>query len=417
MKLKFLLIIVLSISIHTFSQTRIKVMTYNLMHFPSTLVDDDGDGTFTERTPVLKEILDTYQPDLFSVCELGTEEGADMILQTALQTDDNRYDRANFVYNQSSTDNTLQQLVFYNTKKLTLVSQDVIQTNIRDINHYTFQINYNVEAIYLDVFVTHLKSSTGSDNVLKRLQMVQEFTNYLTNLPQDRFVIFTGDFNLYTSTESAYQEILDSTNAIVMVDPIDSPGSWSNNYTFAPIHTQSPLTTRDQFNNGDGITGGLDDRFDFIMVSENLMSDPKLKYVTNTYKAYGNNGNCYNSYISNPDCSGDFSQELRNLLFNMSDHIPVVMELETPYALSTNEVTSRNFIKFGSSNVSSDIIILSISDDYLHKTYQIINQLGQTVKTSSFEEQRVNIDISHFASGLYFIKSANGETPLKFIKL
>ena len=53
-----------------------------------------------------------------------------------------------------------------------------------------------------------------------------------------------------------------------MADPINTPGSWNNNEDFRGVHTQSTRTSSSGFGGGAG--GGLDDRFDFIMVSQNL---------------------------------------------------------------------------------------------------------------------------------------------------
>lgn len=100
-----------------FGQSQIKVMTYNLMHFPSTLYYDEAVNDYRARTPVLKTILDDYKPDLLLVCELESAQGADMVLQ-AFQDDNTDSSRANFAYNQSTTDHSLQQLVFYNENKI-----------------------------------------------------------------------------------------------------------------------------------------------------------------------------------------------------------------------------------------------------------------------------------------------------------
>ena len=401
-------------------QTQIKTMSYNLMHFPSTTYYNESTGTFTDRTPVLKGIMDTYQPDILMVCELESSQGADQILQMALQTSDNRYNRANFAYNQSSWDNTLQQLVFYNSQKLTLVSQDIVNTTVRDINHYTFQLNNTL--IRLDVFVSHLKASTGISNEQKRLEMVQQLTNYFASIPSNSFVIFGGDFNLYTSDEPAYRELLDATNPIVLVDPINSPGYWTSNYEFETIHTQSPLTTNYHFQlasgGRDGATGGMDDRFDFILMSQNLINGPQLKYVPGSYKAYGNNGNCYNSYISNTNCSGIYPQNLRNLLVNMSDHLPVVMTLETPVTLDINQLTHKSQITFATANISSNEIILNVPSHFFGYYGEIFNQLGQKMGVYNLNQESLNIDISSYAQGIYYIKVKNEDTqkPLKFIK-
>src|SRR5690606_14313607 len=140
-------------------------------------------------------------------------------------------------------------------------------------------------------------------------------------------VILAGHFNLYTASEPAYIGLLDPTNAIVMVDPIDRRGSWSNNVNFQDIHSQSTRISSGPF--GAGAGGGLDDRFDFIIMSKNMQTDPKLKYVPNTYKSFGNNGNCFDKSINDPTCSGAFSQGLRDNLYNMSDHLPIVMKMAT----------------------------------------------------------------------------------------
>ena len=92
------------------AQETINVMFYNLLEFP--------DAPPTNRATILKTIVDDYQPDLFMVCELKSEEGANAILNTSLQTSDNRYLKANFVSNQSNIQTDLQQLIFYNSKMI-----------------------------------------------------------------------------------------------------------------------------------------------------------------------------------------------------------------------------------------------------------------------------------------------------------
>ncbi len=47
-------------------------------------------------------------------------------------------------------------------------------------------------------------------------------------------------------------------------DPINRVGDWHNNPSYADIHTQSTHTV---YNNC-ASTGGMDDRFDFIMVQK-----------------------------------------------------------------------------------------------------------------------------------------------------
>src|SRR5690554_2020523 len=118
--------------------------------------------------------------------------------------------------------------------------------------------------------------------------MVQALTSRLENMNPNSFVIFAGELDLDTPTEPADIELFNPDNNIIMADPIDRPGSWHNNINFLDIRTPSTRVSSGGVEGGAG--GGLDDRFDFILISENMITDPKLRYIPDTYKAFGNNG-------------------------------------------------------------------------------------------------------------------------------
>lgn len=327
---KYLSLLFLLFCFCGYTQEHLNAMFYNLFKFPNSLPQN--------REYILKDILDVYKPDLFMVCELATQNGADLILNTSLQNQTDVFARAVFIPDLSDLADPLQTMVYYNTRKLTLLNQQKIPTVYRDINQYSFKLNVENAPIYLEVFVAHLKSSTGTANQQARLQMVQTVTQALQNLTQpNTFVLFAGDFNFYTASEPGYQQILSAANAIKLIDPINALGSWQNNANFSYLHTQSTRVSNTGFGGGAnaGASGGLDDRFDFIMMSENFNTDNRFNYVPNTYKAYGNNGNCFDKSVNDAGCTGAFSQTLRNNLYNMSDHLPVVMQFNINENLST----------------------------------------------------------------------------------
>ena len=208
---KFVTILLLSVSLFSYAQETLNTMFYNVFKFPTSLPQN--------RELILQDILDEYQPDLFMICELVSEQGADLILNTSLQNQTDTFARAEFVADLNKPSDPLQNMVFYNTRKLTLVTQQTIPTTYRDISHYSFELNVESdEPIYLEVFVAHLKSSTGTANQQMRLQMVEEVTNALENLTEpNTHVLFAGDFNFYRANEPGYQKILDPTNAIQLM--------------------------------------------------------------------------------------------------------------------------------------------------------------------------------------------------------
>jgi hypothetical protein len=300
-----LLILMLLIFSSGFSQTRIKTLFYNLLY---------SSGAPNDRELTLKSILDTYNPDIFTVCELETVDGADEILSQSIQASRPNFARATFVNNQSdnSADNQLNQMIFYNTDMFTLESQQTHLTYIRDIMQYT-----------------------------------------------------------------------------LLLKTVDQ-------------------ATRKVQQNGNGAYSGIDDRFDFTFVSKNLTTGSDLNIVPGTYDAYGNNKKCYDKDINNTSCTGEYSEFLRDDLYIMSDHTPVVMELETTKTILSveKEKLQSEFRMLGSNLINSNVSI-QISSDLYNSKLLIYNRLGQFVKTidTTTDSQILN-DVSNLSNGMCFITSS-----------
>lgn len=298
-------------SLTLYAQSSLDIMYYNLLNFP---------GTTPERADTLRKIVQYVQPDLLVVNELSSEEGAELILNRALnQWGIAYYNRADFT-DGPDTDNML----FYNTTKLGLASQYEIETELRLINEYILYTKPIVnDTIFLSVYSAHLKASQGQTEENLRLAEVTAFKDHLAEKNEIHNVIFGGDLNLYSSNERAYDAII-SLHDILLFDPIFSPGSWHNNDTYAPIHTQSTRTY--QF--GGGSSGGMDDRFDMIFVSEDILNgSSRLNYIDESYHALGQDGNRFNLSLITPD---NFSapDSVISALYYMSDHLPVIMSVE-----------------------------------------------------------------------------------------
>ncbi|MDB4027572.1 endonuclease/exonuclease/phosphatase family protein [Flavobacteriaceae bacterium] len=386
-------------------------MFYNVLEFPELNPN---------RISLLQDILQDYSPDIFMVCELQSQEGADVILNVGLNSNGNsNYSAAPYFENQSGGGD-LQQALFYRNDMFVLENTEIINTPVRDINKYTLLLNtesQDTNPIRIYAYVTHLKSSQGSANQQLRLSMVEAFVNDTEQLEDDAFVLFAGDFNIYTSTEPAYLEILDQTNSLAMADPIDTPGSWNNNEDFRAVHTQSTRTSSSGFGGGAG--GGLDDRFDFIMVSQNMMTNPNLQYKTDSYKAYGNNGNCYNNNINDINCGGVYNQIIRDALYNMSDHLPVVMELETDQEIVILDIPQQQLAQPFSLKrtlVSDVLTVYSPQGDTQDDSFVVFNTLGQEILNFKTKANTTIIDVSLLAKGVYYLTNTSSNKTLKFLK-
>lgn len=408
-------------SINLNAQETFKIMFYNLLDFPSEEP--------LSRIQDLNYVLGAYQPDLLMVCELNDFGGGEAILEGIHQTYNPHMAMATFFSNTSDDtigdQNDLQNIIFYNTNTFTLLSQDIIPTLFRDFNRYTLRLNTLDQIsnpIILDVFVCHLKASDGIENENLRKEMVDDLIAYL-NDPSNDFdhnshVILAGDFNVYSSSEPAFQELINPTNTISFIDPANRIGNWHNNVSFVDVFTQSTRTVTFL----GGSSGGLDDRFDFIMTSENMQSDATLSFVPDSYNVFGNNNNpdCYNSEVNSSDCSGvEYDQALRDALYYFSDHLPVTLQLQTNQTLSAEISAMESPISFPRGNMVSSSLYLNVNNSLINNDVIIIyNNLGQKLKSIQIQSRNyIESNMIIFKPGVYYITLENHPMkPIKFIK-
>jgi hypothetical protein len=305
----------LFINFSILAQDTLRLMSYNLLNYP--------DPVPAGKEDTLRKILEYHPVDLLFVCELKDSIGAKKILSAALNHSNNDYSMAKFVPAKSG--GSLQQLLYFNHDKVVLYSQSEIKTGTRDINEYVLYVKNeglaNGDTTFIDVYVCHFKASSGTENENKRTENATALVNHLKSKPVGRYRIVAGDFNLYSSAETAYQLMVGGTSPL-FEDPLNAPGNWHNNFTFSGICTQSTRSTQIS---GDGSTGGMDDRFDFILLSPEFFSlNSEVNYVNSTYNALGNDGSCFNKEIT--DCGGAPKSILNSLKY-MSDHLPVVADI------------------------------------------------------------------------------------------
>ena len=401
------------------AQETFKVMFYNLLNYPL-------ETAVANREDDLDFILSDYQPDLFLVCELNNITGATNVLNITRAAISPNFEMATYVSNTSDdtagNQNDLQNLLYYDSTKFILEEEIIVPTDLRDFNVYKLKLNttdQDTNPIEFYVVVCHLKASSGTVNAQRRFEMVQELDTYLNTLPATTNVMLAGDLNIYTASESAFQELLDDTNTITFADPPNRVGSWNNNPNFVDVFTQS---TRTQTGFG-GTTGGFDDRFDFILTSENMLSTAAISYVADSYQVYGNNGlsACYNSAINSESCAipgSPFSFEVRDALHNFSDHLPVTLSLETDATLlSVADVPNNTAFSLEKTNVANTLTINLNSNRLTPSDLVIYNTVGQEIKTLKLNtNMKQYFNISDLSNGLYYIAAPNlNSKPLKFI--
>jgi len=247
------------------------------------------------------------------------------------------------------------QTLVYRTQTVQLVSDTAVGTASgsgqprQAIRYQLRPVGYGPAADFY-VYNSHYKASSAADDPAAPGRRNVEATAIRTNsnaLGEGAHIIYAGDHNFYDfdADEPAWGT-LTAAGAGQASDPINQVGTWHNNASFAAVHTQSPCAS--SIGNC-GVSGGMDDRFDFQLTSGEFLDGEGLAYIgpvpgvpemtglTHSYHAFGNNGTTYNSSINSasntvpfPGVTSYTKSQILNALNAATDHIPVVADYQLP---------------------------------------------------------------------------------------
>jgi len=293
-----------------------RILTYNLLNY-----EDENN-----REDDYVMILDLVEPDLIIAQEIIGQTGYAHFQSDVLNVlEPNIWSSAPFTNQSAQQDIAL----YYKSDIFTFIGTSVVYTaqssGTRDVIEWVML--HNLSGIEFNVYGVHLKASSGSSNANQRLQETTILRNHLNNLAPNFFIV-GGDFNIYSnnsSSEPAFDMLTSSSddNDGQMFDPINRIGHWHNNSSYSDVHTQSPRTS----SFGGGANGGMDDRFDWLFVSQSILDqDSPMQYVEGTYWAVGNDGNHFNDAINDGN-NNSVSEEIADALHDASDHLPVYMDV------------------------------------------------------------------------------------------
>ena len=395
----------------------IKVLQYNLMYYKASSAPCTHSRTTTQRDNDLKTIVSSQNPDIFLVNELGPSAVNPLVMMADILNVNgiNHFQRASSSNNSSSN---LVNMLFFNKDKFVLKAQDKIELDInnapliRVIDFYHLYVkdaglgSPGVDTVFFSIGLAHLKAGNSSSDATARDRATQAVMDYIDNLGEAN-VLFAGDLNVYSSNQAAFQNLVNySTNpAISLNDPISQLGSWNNNSNFATVHTQSTHSS----SNGCFSGGGMDDRFDFILASDAIINNTDgLSYKS--YRTVGQDGGSYNNNLSTNNNTA-VSSSVASALFNFSDHLPVMLEMEASVSgigLSEDELLAKAW--HFKNPVQSQINIYL--DELLRERKLEVNLydlLGKKVKSVlSHNSKTVNVPTGALSQGIYLLSLSSG---------
>jgi len=289
-----------------FAQSTITIMQYNLLRY--------GASPIVEKNQVCSAIINFVNPDILCINEV-LPTYADS-LELVLKSLDSSWTLAPW---SNVSGGTVVNVLLYRKDRVTFVRQRTVETLVRDIPVYWLLVS---DSIPLVIAVAHLKAGSNSTSEQQRRWMVEALIDSLTNWNVDRWIL-VGDLNFYSSEDTSYKLLINHPDPrFRLVDPFPS-GQWHNNALFASYHTQS---TRDTLLSDGGATGGMDDRFDFILPSVRYFEPP---YQWDTFYVFAQDGNHFNkSILDSPPLP--VPETIATALYFCSDHLPVLATLSLP---------------------------------------------------------------------------------------
>lgn len=416
MKCKLLIFNLLLVSTLTFaSNDTITVMQYNLMHYDNIFDNcDTNSNNVNRKNAYLATIVRYVQPDILTLNEVKAQRASvELILHKALNINGIDYYKRGELAQEKYTTN----MVYYNSLKLRCCSFRYANSRPRKTQFYTFEVlnslNTNDERpITLTCGLTHMKAGNQPDNLSQREEAARVIMQFIDNEEITGNVLFSGDFNMYDSQEPAFQILTLQTpsNCLTLHDPINRPGKWHNNSNFADLHTQSTRSEQAPCFSA----GGFDDRFDFILTSENILNGTDgLQFVA--YQTLGQDGKRFNQSLIEP-INNSAPQHVIDALYNMSDHLPVIVKLiynstndiqplhdEAQTPKYNNPVT--NELKLNCNSPIAKVLI-----------YNILGQAVST-KTLSSPSKSLNINMIHYKCGMYFVRVINQNGTKQTLKV
>ncbi len=311
----------------------LRLVTYNLLNYPGS--------TGATRDPHFRTILGPLGADLITVQEIQSQAGVDEFRDQVLNAlEPGQWASAPWVDYTSDTERAL----FYKPAKVSVLGAWAFQPNpsqpLRVVNVYRVKpVGYSSAAAEFRLYSMHLKASDTSTDRARRLAEATGARDSMNAAPAGTHMIALGDMNFYrASDELAYWKFLESQSSNIgrLYDPLNPAQGvqdWHDSPTYAPIHTQSPCA-------GTGCasgaaTGGLDDRFDFILPTYNWNDGDGLDLLASTYKSVGNDGLHLNLAITASPTIPEGSA-YATALISASDHLPQRVDLRLPARVSAS---------------------------------------------------------------------------------
>lgn len=412
------------------AQDTITIMQYNLLeygNYNSGFAECFETNNNTQRKDECIRILKDYvKPDILTVCEFGaTQALLTDFLKHNLNINGVNYWKSDNIINYAGSN--IINHIFYDSRKMELKRHVALRTNPRDTDVYELYLKTKSlaagDTIKLICIEAHPKAGQGYE--ASRRALMQTAMDYVNLHYASDNVLIMGDFNMYGASESGYRLLTQtySNPQVCFIDPLYSVGGvgeWNNNSQYAQFHTQATRSYSDECFS----SGGLDDRFDFILMADEIaFSYNHLRYVQGSYRAIGNDGRHFNQSVNqdnNPNIA--VPAEVADALYDASDHLPVTMKIAVDAHLGVSESDQPRMQASIAPNPATSVATVYFNNPKESQVrFEICSLQGQVVmsETEYFSEgkQQFELPLGGLAKGFYLLRIENERGFCETLKL
>ena len=396
------------------AQDTLTVMQYNLLYYGnynSGFAECYETNNNTQyKDECIRTIVGYVKPDILTVCEFGaSQQLLTDFMRHNLNINGADYWKSDNIINYASSN--IINHIFYDSRKMELKRHVAIQTSPRDTDVYEMYMKTaslaQGDTIRLVCIVAHPKAGQGYE--ASRRALMQRAMDYVNqHYPTDN-VLIMGDFNMYGASESGYRLLTQtySNTEICFVDPVYSiggVGEWSNNGQFAKFHTQSTHSYSDECY----VSGGLDDRFDFILMADEIAFNfNHLHYLPDSYIAVGNDGNHFNMSVDQ-NYNAAVPAQVAEALFDASDHLPVAMKITVDTHLGVGDNEMYTMQASLAPNPATDVATVSFHNPKAGRVaFEVFSLQGQRMLTETHlfgeGEQNYELSLGGLTKGFYLL--------------
>jgi hypothetical protein len=415
----YLIIVMLGMIWPAMAQDTLTVMQYNLLqygNYQSGFAECFETNNNTQRKDeCIRTLVDYVKPDIFTVCEFGaTQALLNDFLRHNLNINGVNYWQSDNIINYAGSN--IINHIFYDSRKMGLKKHVALRTNPRDTDVYELYLKTPSlaagDTIKLICIVAHPKAGQGYE--ASRRALMQITMDYLNQHYSHDNALIMGDFNMYGASESGYRLLTQtySNPDVLFIDPMapTGVGEWTNNSLFAAYHTQSTRSYSDECFS----SGGLDDRFDFILMADEIkFSYNHLRYVNNSYKAVGNDGRHFNQSVDQGYNSA-VPATVAEALYDASDHLPVTMKIAVDVKLGMEENQEAVLQAFVAPNPATETTKVSFFNPSQGQVqFELYSLQGQLMQRESAEfgegTQQFELSLQGLTKGFYLLRIRHSE--------